>query len=64
MTYFTRYTCRTLVKMLNLHYHELIGRTEKHERKKYLMVNDYMAENVFDKVKIILELKHLTIIKY
>ena len=27
-------------------YHELIGKFEEHERKKYLMVDDYMLNKV------------------
>ena len=37
--------------MLSLHYHKLIGRTEEHEGKKYLMADYYMLDKVFDKIK-------------
>ena len=39
------------MKMLSLHYHELMGKIEEHERKKYLMVNDYMLDKVLNKIK-------------
>ena len=39
------------MKMLSLHYHELMGRIEEHEGQKYLMVNDYMLDKVLDKIK-------------
>ena len=38
-------------KLLNLYYHELIGKTEEHEENEYLMVNDYMLDKVLDKIK-------------
>ena len=31
--YFTRFVHRKLIKMLSLHYHELIGKMEEHKRK-------------------------------
>ena len=37
--------------MLTLHYHELMGKIEEHEGKKYLMVDDYMLNKVLDKIK-------------
>ena len=37
--------------MLGLHYYELMGKIEKHEWKKYLMVNDHMLNKVLDKIK-------------
>ena len=37
MIYFTRYVNSQSVKMLSLHYHELLGKIEKHEGKKYLI---------------------------
>ena len=30
--------------MLSLHYHKLIGMTEEHEERKYLMVDDYTLD--------------------
>ena len=37
--------------MLNLHYHELIGKIDKHERKAYFMSDDYMLGRVLGKIK-------------
>ena len=37
--------------MLSLHYHELMGKAEKHEGKKYLMVDDYMLNKVLGNFK-------------
>ena len=37
--------------MLNLHYHELIGKIDKHERKTYFMSDDYMLGRVLGKIK-------------
>ena len=51
MIYFTRYVHRKLIKMLSLHYHELMGKNKEHERKRYLMVNDYMPDRVLDNIK-------------
>ena len=33
MIYFTRYVDSNSIKILSLHYHELIGKTEEHEGK-------------------------------
>ena len=49
--YFTRYVHMNAIKMLSLHYHELMGKIKEHEGKKYMMVNDYMLEKVLDKNK-------------
>ena len=49
--YFTRYVHRKLIKMLSLHYHEVMGKIKEHEGKKYLMVNDYMPDRVLDNIK-------------
>ena len=51
MIYFTRYVHRKLIKMLSLRYHELMGKNKEHERKRYLMVNDYMPDRVLDNIK-------------
>ena len=50
-TYFTRYVFIKSVKMLSLHYHELMGKIKEHEQKTYLIVNDYMLDKVLDKTK-------------
>ena len=33
-------------KMLSQHYHELMGEIKENEEKKYLMVDDYMLDEV------------------
>ena len=50
-TYFTRYVFIKSIKMLSLHYHELMGKIKEHEQKTYLIVNDYMLDKVLDKTK-------------
>ena len=37
--------------MLSLYYHELTGKIEKYERKKYLMVDNYILDKVLGKIK-------------
>ena len=49
--YFTRYVHNKSITILRLYYEELIGKIEKHEGKKYLMVGDYMQDIVLDKIK-------------
>ena len=49
--YFTRYVHRKSIKMLSLYYHELMGKIKEDERKKYLMVNDYMLNKILEKIK-------------
>ena len=39
------------MKMLRLHYHELVEKIKEHEGKKYLMVGVYMLDKVSDKIK-------------
>ena len=51
MIYFTSYVNSESIKMLTLHYHELMGKTEEHEGKKHLMVNGCMLGRVLDKIK-------------
>ena len=34
MIYFTRYVHNNLLKILSLHYYDLIGKIEEHEREK------------------------------
>ena len=38
------------IKMSSLYFHGLMGKTEEHERKKYLMVDDYMLNKVLYKI--------------
>ena len=51
MICFTRYVKKRLIKMLSIHYHELIGKIKKHEGKKYLMVDNYTLNKALDKIK-------------
>ena len=46
LIYFTRYFHSKSIKVLNLHYHELMGKIEEHEGKKYLMANEYMLDKI------------------
>ena len=50
LVYFTRYVHKKPIKMISLHYHELMGKIEEQERKKYLMVDDYMPVKALDKI--------------
>ena len=56
--YFTRYIHGKSMKMLSLHYHELMGKIKEHEEKN-LLVNDYMVDKLLDKIK-----KTIGIIKF
>ena len=49
--YFTRYVHSKFIKVLSLNYHEVMGKIEKHEEKKYLMVDDYILDKVLGKIK-------------
>ena len=50
MIYFTRYVHSKSIKMLSLHYHELIGKIEEQEGNSFksLTVDDYMPDKVLD----------------
>ena len=37
--------------MLSLNYHQIIGKIEEPEGRKYLMVDDFMLDKVLDKIK-------------
>ena len=37
--------------MLSLNHHELMGKTEEHEEKNYLIVNDHILDKVLDGIK-------------
>ena len=39
------------MKMLSLHYYELIGKIDEPEGEKYLVVDDYMLYKVLGKIK-------------
>ena len=49
--YFTRYVHSKSIKVLSLHYHELMGKIQEHEEEIYLMVNYYMLDKVLEKIK-------------
>ena len=53
--YFTRYVHRNSIKILSLHYHELMWKIRKPEEKKYLVVDYYMLLKLLDKGKIIID---------
>ena len=56
--YFTRYDCGKSIRMSSLCYHELMKKKiEEDERKKYLMMDDYMLDKVSDKIKEIIGIK-------
>ena len=44
VVYFTRHFHSKLIKMLSLHYYELIGKIEEYAGKKYLMVDNSMLD--------------------
>ena len=44
------------MKIMSLHYYELMGKTEGHEGKKYLIVNDYILDKVLGKIKEIIDI--------
>ena len=37
--------------MLSLYYHEVMGKIKAHERKKYLMIYDYMLHKVLGNIR-------------
>ena len=47
----TRYVHNKLIKVLRMHYGELIWKFKEHERKKKMMVDDYILNIVLDKIK-------------
>ena len=47
--------------MLSPYHHELKEKSEKHERKKYLMVDDYILDEVLGLINEIIQIKNLTI---
>ena len=51
MIYFTIHVHRKSIKVLRMHYHELMRKIAEYKGKKYLMVNDYMLNKVLDKIK-------------
>ena len=57
MIYFTRYVHSKSIKVLNLHYHELIGKIEEHEGKIFLTYRDYLLDKVLDMIKEIIDIE-------
>ena len=55
--YFTRYVRIKSIKMFSLYYHELMGKIKEHERKKYLMVDDYVLDILLDRIKEIISIE-------
>lgn len=51
MIFFYRHVHKKAIKMLSLHYRELMRKIEEHERKKHLMVVDCMLDKVLDKIE-------------
>ena len=49
--YFTRYDRGKSERMLSLYYHELMGKINEHEGKKYLMVDNWILHKVLNKIK-------------
>ena len=49
--YFTRCVHMKSIKMLSIYYHKLIVKTEQHERKQYLIVDDYITDKVLEETK-------------
>lgn len=47
--------------MLSLNYHQIIGKIEEPEGRKYLMVEDFMLEKVLDKIKKITGIEKFTV---
>ena len=47
-----------------LAFNGLIGKIEKHEEKKYLMVDYYMLDKVLDKIKLIIGIENLRILRF
>ena len=50
--------------MLNVRYHELIGKIEEHKGKKYLKVDYYMLDKELDKIKEIIDIENLIILRF
>ena len=37
--------------MLSLYYHKLMAKVKEDERRKYLMIDDYVLDNLLEKIK-------------
>ena len=46
--YLINYVSSKFMKMLSLYYHEIMGKIEELKQKKYLMVDDYMVNEVIE----------------
>ena len=55
--YYTTYTHCKSMKIITLHYNELIRKIEDHEGKKYLMFGDLILGKVLEKIKEIIGTK-------
>ena len=44
-----------------LNYHQIIGKIEEPEGRKYLMVDDFMLDKVLDKIKEIIGIEKFTV---
>ena len=49
--YFTRHVHSKSIKMLSLHYRQLVGKIKEHKGKKYLTINNYMLDKVLKKIR-------------
>ena len=59
MIYFTRYVRIKSIKISSLYYNRLIRKIEEHEeKKKCLMIDDYVLNKVLDKIKAIISIEH------
>ena len=45
--------------MLSLYFHELVGKIEEYEGKKYLMIDDNILDKVLDKIKKIIGIEKI-----
>ena len=55
--YFTRYVNCKSIEMLSLYFYKVMERIEEHEGKKYLMVDEYILNKVFDKITEIISIE-------
>ena len=54
--YFTIYYHGKSIKILSLYDHELLGKFEEREEKKYLMVDNYMLNKVLERIEEIIDI--------
>ena len=48
--------------MLSLYYNQLVGKVEKYDRKKHLMLDDSILDKVLQKIKKIIGIETLMIL--